>query len=344
MIINEEGTYTLKYTATDECGKSSTVDRELVVTDNSPRRTVLYTDGTLIINERQIEEAHNIELHGEATNVYIPFDPNGATNMEKYIFTTSSSSKPWGNQLTQILHVEIGSPVKPPKTRNWFSGLQNCVDIDLTNLDTSISESMNGMFDNCRSLTTLDLSNFDTSNVTGMSSMFGNCSSLTTLDLSNFDTSNVTNFESMFSGCSSVTSIDVSSFDTSNATDMQYMFRDCVLLETVDTSGFSASIVTNIAGMFYRCLALKSVDISGLNTGITTNMNRMFFYCSLLTTIYASANFTTTQVTNSEYMFVDCSALVGGAGTTWASNKPDDKTYAHIDGGTSNPGYFTARS
>lgn len=32
MIINEEGTYTLRYTATDECGKTSTVDRELVVT------------------------------------------------------------------------------------------------------------------------------------------------------------------------------------------------------------------------------------------------------------------------------------------------------------------------
>lgn len=32
MIINEPGTYTLKYTATDDCGKTSTVDRELVVT------------------------------------------------------------------------------------------------------------------------------------------------------------------------------------------------------------------------------------------------------------------------------------------------------------------------
>ncbi len=31
MIINEEGTYTLRYTATDECGKTTTIDRELKV-------------------------------------------------------------------------------------------------------------------------------------------------------------------------------------------------------------------------------------------------------------------------------------------------------------------------
>lgn len=31
MIINDAGTYTLKYTATDSCGKTTTVDRELVV-------------------------------------------------------------------------------------------------------------------------------------------------------------------------------------------------------------------------------------------------------------------------------------------------------------------------
>lgn len=31
MIINDAGTYTLKYTATDSCGKTTTVDRELIV-------------------------------------------------------------------------------------------------------------------------------------------------------------------------------------------------------------------------------------------------------------------------------------------------------------------------
>ena len=40
-------------------------------------------------------------------------------------------------------------------------------------------------------------------------------------------------------------------------------------------------------------------------------------------------------------MFYGCTSLVGGAGTTYSANHVG-ATYAHIDGGTSNPGYFTA--
>ena len=41
-------------------------------------------------------------------------------------------------------------------------------------------------------------------------------------------------------------------------------------------------------------------------------------------------------------MFRNCTSLVGGAGTTYSSLNPADKTYARVDGGTANPGYFTA--
>ena len=43
-------------------------------------------------------------------------------------------------------------------------------------------------------------------------------------------------------------------------------------------------------------------------------------------------------------MFKNCTNLVGGKGTTWNESNPMDKTYAHIDGGPSNPGYFTAKN
>ena len=42
-------------------------------------------------------------------------------------------------------------------------------------------------------------------------------------------------------------------------------------------------------------------------------------------------------------MFKNCTNLVGGKGTTYDANHVD-KTYAHIDGGPSNPGYFTAKN
>ena len=41
-------------------------------------------------------------------------------------------------------------------------------------------------------------------------------------------------------------------------------------------------------------------------------------------------------------MFQNCTSLVGGKGTTYNANHVD-KAYAHIDGGTSNPGYFSEK-
>ena len=43
-------------------------------------------------------------------------------------------------------------------------------------------------------------------------------------------------------------------------------------------------------------------------------------------------------------MFDVCYSLVGGKGTAYSSSNPKDKTYAHIDGGPSNPGYFTDKN
>ena len=72
-------------------------------------------------------------------------------------------------------------------------------------------------------------------------------------------------------------------------------------------------------------------------------MGRMFGQSSNLTTIYVGDGWSTAAVTTSTYMFSYCTALVGGQGTTWNESNPKDKTYAHIDGGTSNPGYFTEK-
>lgn len=44
MIINEEGTYTLRYTATDDCGKTTTVERELKVEE--PWGTITFADAS----------------------------------------------------------------------------------------------------------------------------------------------------------------------------------------------------------------------------------------------------------------------------------------------------------
>ena len=68
----------------------------------------------------------------------------------------------------------------------------------------------------------------------------------------------------------------------------------------------------------------------------------MFRSSPNLTTIYVNNKFLTDKVTSSSSMFSGDTKLVGGAGTVYDSTKVD-KTYARIDGGTSSPGYFTAK-
>jgi hypothetical protein len=70
----------------------------------------------------------------------------------------------------------------------------------------------------------------------------------------------------------------------------------------------------------------------------------MFYHSYNLRTVYVGNGWSTAAVTNSAIMFSDCTSLVGGQGPTYNASNPKDKTYAHIDGGPSNPGYFTAKN
>ena len=230
------------------------------------------------------------------------------------------SNNGWGVQLTDKASTDsVTSKVctyinnKPVVSMSYMFSNSKATTLDLSNFDTSKVTNMGAMFSNSKA-TTLDLSNFDTSKVTDMSRMFWK-SQATTLDVSNFNTSNVTNMSEMFSA-SQATTLEVSNFNTSNVTNMIYMF-----------SGSKAT----------------TLDVSNFDTSKVTNMMYMFQGSSNLKTIYGSSKFVTTAVTSSTGMFSGCTKLIGGAGTKYDSTKTD-KTYARIDGGTSNPGYFTAKN
>ena len=89
------------------------------------------------------------------------------------------------------------------------------------------------------------------------------------------------------------------------------------------------------------CTNLLSTNLSSFNTSNVTDMHWMFFDCNSLRTIYAGNDWSTEAVINAILMFHGCTSLVGGQGTTYSESNPRDDTYAHIDGGPSNPGYFT---
>jgi surface protein len=124
---------------------------------------------------------------------------------------------------------------------------------------------------------------------------------------------------------------------------MGQLFLNCSSLESLDVSGFKTDGVTSMFNMFRGCSSLKSLDLSIFNTKKVRNMGQMFRDCSNLATINVGGDWNTEAVTESSDMFINCTSLVGGAGTTYS---PDHikKEYAHIDGGADNPGYFTAKA
>ena len=218
--------------------------------------------------------------------------------------------------------------------------------VNLSSFNTSNVTDMSRMFQECKGLTSLDLSNFNTSNVTTMLRMFYNCSSLTSLDLSNFNTSNLIEVSDansgMFEGCSSLITLNLSNFNTSKVTNMKKLFSGCSSLNTIDLSSFDTSNVTKMDNMFSNCNSLTSIDLSNFNTNSLTDCVFMFGDCSNLETIYVSNLWSSDNLSsNSSFgMFRWCNNLKGGKGTEYDPDHTDG-SYAHIDGGSANPGYFT---
>ena len=230
---------------------------------------------------------------------------------------------------------------------NMFIDCGYLKSLNLSNFNTEnvtkMSSFLGGMFSGCSSLTSLDLSSFNTEKVTDMREMFSECSSLTSLDLSSFNTANVTNMRAMFSGCSSLTSLDLSSFNTANVTNISSMFSNCHSLTSLNLSNFNTANVTDMGYMFPNCISLTSLDLSSFNTANVTNMSEMFFYCRSLKTISVSNLWDTSNVSSGSSMFAACYNLKGGAGTVYDSNNTG-LSYAHVDGGPSNPGYLTYKT
>ena len=133
---------------------------------------------------------------------------------------------------------------------------------------------------------------------TSCNEWFFSCSNLTTIEgIEYLNTAKVTNMRNMFGHCESLKSLDLTNFNTENVENMSFMFRDCY--------------------------ALESLDLSSFNTAKVTSMSRMFYICKALTTIYASDNFVTDQVTYGNYMFNGCEKLNGYDGSK------TDHTYAN---------------
>ena len=220
--------------------------------------------------------------------------------------------------------------------------------VNLSSFNTANVTTMYEMFEQCNYLTSLDLSNFNTEKVTNMSDMFNSCSKLTDLNISSFNTANVTDMSWMFSSCRSLTSLDLTHFNTAKVTDMSSMFGNCSSLKSLNLSSFNTEKVTDMSYMFSAMKEsdanqIKALDLSSFNTKNVEDMSFMFAKCCNLKAIYVDEEgWSTAKVTGDEegdWMFFDCTSLVGGNGTTYDENHVD-KLYARVDK-PGQPGYLS---
>ena len=127
------------------------------------------------------------------------------------------------NATTEIVKLEWRR--KLTTCSGMFYNIQEIVEIDLSQFDSSEVTDMSAMFDTCTFLNRINLNGFKTSSVKNMAGMFRSNERLLELDLSQFDTSKVENMYQLFYNVKILTSLDVSSFNTSLVNNMQETFR-----------------------------------------------------------------------------------------------------------------------
>lgn len=113
-------------------------------------------------------------------------------------------------------------------------------------------------------------------------------------------------------------------------------------LTSIDLSDIFFNLVEYSLWMFHSCTQITQLDLSHWVSGDFKNSEKMFQDCSNLRTIVASdkLKFPAVTPTSNSDVFLNCSRLIGGNGTTYDLGRVD-ATYARIDApGT--PGYFTA--
>ena len=132
--------------------------------------TVIYSDGTLIINEKDSSRETNMEKHGTVSHEFAALSESNP-----YHFTALIDPV-WFDYSDDIKALEIGQEIHPTSTAYWFKSMENLQKMDLSNLDTSNVTNMEDMFGYTGQSSTIwdieSLSKFDTSNVISMQGMF----------------------------------------------------------------------------------------------------------------------------------------------------------------------------
>ena len=232
-----------------------------------------------------------------------------------------------------------------------------------------VSGDLNSFFSSFPNLTEVQgLDNFDWENVTNISAMFKNCPNLRVINMSEGFGKNATNVESMFEN-TGITAYPTN-LTLTNAENMKNLFKGCDKLESITLPAHFGQNATDMTGLFegtklksvpanLDCMNVATVSRIFANLKSTsldfsnfTNINfgqpnvdasEMFADSTTLASISVASNYAglpNNIITTN--MFMGCNNLAGGGGSSpSASVFGIDDTYARIDLGGVQPGYFT---
>lgn len=268
-----------------------------------------------------------------------------AANSTGYIYPNTI------NGATNVKTIDISNS-KISYASTMFSSMTNLESVDMSNTNISYS-STNGMFTYNSKLKTVNFSGSDISSLYGIFIS----SDITSMKLIGHNLNSLTDISYMFQGCDDLKTVDLSEFDVSHVTDMSNLFHNCTDLANANLGNFTNSVVTNLRFTFGNCTSLTSVDLSGLSTSNVTDVYQMFSGDNKLQTIYVSNSWDVSSVTSSTEnygMFLNCTSLVGGNGTTYNAmyalhvqetypERAYNNLHAVIDA-PSTPGYLTLKS
>lgn len=338
--------------------------------------TVLFADGTLIINEKSLSRDADVALHGAVSSEYAPMK-----GTETYDWTLVSDNPSldtdaeaqsqvlWFARRANIKSVEFGSLVRPVSMRYWFAGCSNLTAFNSANLDTGGCTSMYQTFHKCTKLAALDASSWNVSALEDMSMMFSECSALESLNIADWNVSSLIHMRATFYSCKALASLDISAWRPVNLEDLESAFElcsvingldfsqwrcpsikgkmnrafyQCLVLTSLDLSGFGPGNVTSFQNTFSRSGKLQVIDMSGFDTSNTTDFQNTFRKCGNLTVIYVGEAFSTESVNvTSNLPFNSNAKLVGGNGTEFNDSKCGYE-YLCVDE-PGHPGYLTLK-
>ena len=295
-----------------------------------------------------------------------PLDTSNVTNMSGFLYGLSG-----------ITSIDL-SPLNTSNVTDMSSMLSHTSSLTSLNFgsfDVSNVTNLSYFFD-YTNIEELDLSAWDVSKVTRFSDMV-NHSNIKKINISNWDFSKDTSWKSalyeLFGDKTLMLEEIIARNITLTQTNMDYAFRrydenlkkidisginlvngitsaykmfmgNTNLEEIVGLTDLDTSKTTDMRQMFDRMQKIEVLDLSSFDTSKVTQMNSMFNYMTNLRTIYVSNKWSTSSVEYINYsIFEGSTNLVGGAGTTYDSNKVG-VSYAHVDGGPTNPGYLTLKT